>query len=51
MFIHWEPISQMGVQLSHSRNSPSHRTDGKPYKKVFVEPAVYDAQYKTFIHV
>ena len=48
MFIHWGPISQLGKQLSHSRNSPSHRTGGKPYKKAEIEPAVYDIQYKTF---
>ena len=29
MFIHWGPISQLGQQLGHSRNSPSHRTGGK----------------------
>ncbi len=48
MFIHWGPISQMGVQLSHSRNSPSHRPGGKPYKVAKIEPEVYDVQYKTF---
>ena len=48
MFIHWGPISQMGTQLSHSRNSPSHRTGGKPYKVAPIPPEVYDAQYKTF---
>lgn len=48
MFIHWGPISQMGVQLSHSRNSPSHIPGAKPYKKSFLEPEVYDVQYKTF---
>ena len=48
MFIHWDPISQMGAQLSHSRNSPSHRTGGAPYKVAQIEPEVYDAQYKTF---
>lgn len=48
MFIHWGPISQMGQTLSHSRNSPSHRTGGKPYKVSRIEPEVYDVQYKTF---
>ncbi len=48
MFIHWGPISQMGKQLSHSRNSPSHRPGGKPYKVAKIEPEVYDIQYKTF---
>ena len=48
MFIHWGPISQMGLQLSHSRNSPSHRSGGKPYKVASIEPEVYDVQYKTF---
>jgi alpha-L-fucosidase len=48
MFIHWGPISQMGKQLSHSRNSASHKTGGKPYKKADIEPEVYDVQYKTF---
>ncbi len=48
MFIHWGPISQMGVQLSHSRNSPSHHPGGKPYKVAKIPPEVYDAQYKTF---
>ena len=48
MFIHWGPISQMGQPLSHSRNSPSHRTGGKPYKTASIPPEVYDAQYKTF---
>jgi alpha-L-fucosidase len=48
MFIHWGPISQMGKQLSHSRNSPSHHKGGKPYKKATIQPEVYDAQYKTF---
>jgi len=48
MFIHWGPISQMGAQLGHSRNSPSHRTGGKPYKKAPISAEVYDAQYKTF---
>jgi len=48
MFIHWGPISQLGQQLGHSRNSPSHRTGGKPYKVAQLEPEVYDVQYKTF---
>jgi alpha-L-fucosidase len=48
MFIHWGPISQLGRQLSHSRNSPSHHPGGKPYKKAQLEPEVYDVQYKTF---
>ncbi len=48
MFIHWGPISQLGKQLSHSRNSPSHRTGGRPYKVADIEPEVYDIQYKTF---
>ncbi len=48
MFIHWGPISQMGKQLSHSRNSPSHRTGGRPYKTASIEPEIYDVQYKTF---
>ncbi|NPA35366.1 MAG: alpha-L-fucosidase [Chlorobi bacterium] len=48
MFIHWGPISQLGAQLSHSRNSPSHHPGGKPYKVAKIEPEVYDAQYKTF---
>jgi alpha-L-fucosidase len=48
LFIHWGPISQLGQQLSHSRNSPSHHPGGKPYKKAQLEPAVYDVQYKTF---
>ncbi len=48
MFIHWGPISQLGKQLGHGRNSPSHRTGGKPYKVSTLEPEVYDAQYKTF---
>ncbi|MFC1766440.1 alpha-L-fucosidase [Planctomycetota bacterium] len=48
LFIHWGPISQMGKQLSHSRNSPSHRPGGKPYKVAAIEPDVYDRQYKTF---
>ncbi len=48
MFIHWGPISQLGEQLGHSRNSPSHRTGGKPYKVAQLEPEVYDVQYKTF---
>ncbi len=47
MFIHWGPISQMGKQLSHSRNSPSH-SGGKPYKVAAIPPEVYDIQYKTF---
>ena len=38
----------MGKQLSHSRNSPSHRPGGKPYKVAGIEPEVYDVQYKTF---
>ena len=48
LFIHWGPISQMGKQLSHSRNSPSHRPGGGPYKVAPIEPEVYDVQYKTF---
>lgn len=48
MFIHWGPISQLGKQLSHSRNSPSHHLGGKPYKVAAIEPEVYDVQYKTF---
>ncbi len=48
MFIHWGPISQLGKQLSHSRNSPSHHPGGKPYKVAAIEPEVYDIQYKTF---
>ncbi len=48
MFIHWGPISQMGVPLSHARNSLSHRTGGAPYKVSTVSPEVYDVQYKTF---
>ncbi len=48
MFIHWGPISQLGKQLGHGRNSPSHRTGGKPYKKAAMPAEVYDAQYKTF---
>ncbi len=48
MFIHWGPISQLGTQLGHARNSPSHRTGGKPYKTAHLEPEVYDVQYKTF---
>ncbi|TLX76415.1 hypothetical protein E9993_05855 [Labilibacter sediminis] len=48
MFIHWGPISQKGKQLSHSRNSPSHRPGGKPYKKAQIEPEEYDVLYKTF---
>jgi len=48
MFIHWGPISQKGVQLSHSRNSPSHKPGGKPYKVAQVQPEEYDIQYKTF---
>ncbi|MCK5787972.1 MAG: alpha-L-fucosidase, partial [Chlamydiia bacterium] len=48
MFIHWGPISQMGQQLGHSRNSPSHHPGGKPYKVAKLEPEVYDVQYKTF---
>jgi len=48
MFIHWGPISQLGQQLGHSRNSPSHRTGGKPYKVAQLDPEVYDVQYKTF---
>ncbi len=48
MFIHWGPISQIGAQLSHSRNSPGHHPGGKPYKVARIEPEVYDAQYKTF---
>jgi len=48
MFIHWGPISQMGQPLSHSRNSPSRVEGGKPYKTGPIEPAVYDAQYRTF---
>lgn len=48
MFIHWGPISQMGKQLSHSRNSPSHHEGGKPYKIAKIPPEVYDVQYKTF---
>ncbi len=48
MFIHWGPISQLGKQLSHSRNSKSHRPGGKPYKVAAIEPEVYDIQYKTF---
>ena len=48
MFIHWGPSSQLGQQLGHSRNSPSHRTDGKPYKVAQLEPEVYDVQYRTF---
>jgi alpha-L-fucosidase len=49
MFIHWGPISQMGKQLSHSRNSPSHRSKGgRPYKTASIPPEIYDVQYKTF---
>ena len=48
MFIHWGPISQMGKQLSHSRNSPSHNKSGKAYKSAPIAPEVYDVQYKTF---
>jgi alpha-L-fucosidase len=48
MFIHWGPISQMGMPLSHSRNSPSHHPGGKPYKVASIPPEVYDAQYQTF---
>jgi alpha-L-fucosidase len=48
LFIHWGPISQLGKQLGHGRNSPSHHTGGKPYKVSSLEPEVYDAQYKTF---
>ena len=48
LFIHWGPISQLGKQLSHSRNSPSHRTGGRPYKVADIEPEVYDIQYRTF---
>ena len=51
MFIHWGPISQLGRQLSHSRDSVSHRTGGKPYKVAGengIKPDVYDQQYKTF---
>jgi len=48
MFIHWGPISQLGQQLGHSRNSPSHHAGGKPYKVAQLEPEVYDVQYKTF---
>lgn len=48
MFIHWGPISQLGKQLSHSRNSPSHRPGGKPYKVAAIPPEVYDVQYRTF---
>jgi len=51
MFIHWGPISQLGLPLSHSRHSESHRKGGKPYKpwkKGLIEPEVYDIQYKTF---
>jgi len=48
MFIHWGPISQLGKQLGHSRNSPSHHPGGKPYKVAEIEPEVYDVQYKTF---
>ena len=48
MFIHWGPISQLGKQLSHSRNSKSHHPGGKPYKVAAIEPEVYDIQYKTF---
>ncbi len=48
MFIHWGPISQLGKQLSHSRNSPSHHPGGKSYKVAAIEPEVYDIQYKTF---
>ncbi|WP_194767893.1 alpha-L-fucosidase [Tamlana sp. I1] len=48
MFIHWGPISQLGKQLSHSRNSKSHKPGGKPYKIADIEPEVYDVQYKTF---
>ena len=48
MFIHWGPISQMGKQLGHGRNSPSHKPGGKPYKVAAIEPEVYDVQYKTF---
>jgi alpha-L-fucosidase len=48
MFIHWGPISQLGEQIGHSRNSPSHHPGGKPYKVAQLEPEVYDVQYKTF---
>ncbi len=48
MFIHWGPISQLGKQLGHGRNSPSHRPGGKPYKVADLPAEVYDAQYKTF---
>ena len=48
MFIHWGPISQLGKQLSHSRNSKSHHPGGKPYKVAAIEPEVYDIQYETF---
>jgi len=50
MFIHWGPISQKGLALSHSRISPSH-SGGKPYKtpgKTGISAAEYDKQYKTF---
>ena len=51
LFIHWGPISQLGLPLSHSRHSESHHLGGKPYKpykKGLIEPEVYDVQYKTF---
>lgn len=48
MFIHWDPVSQLGKQIGHGRTSLSHRTGGKPYKISTLEPEVYDAQYKTF---
>lgn len=48
MFIHWGPISQLGKQLSHSRNSKSHTPGGKAYKVASIEPEIYDIQYKTF---
>ncbi len=51
LFIHWGPISQKGLPLSHSRHSESHHKGGKPYKpykKGLIEPEEYDVQYKTF---
>ena len=48
MFIHWGPISQLGKQLGHGRNSPSHHPGGKPYKIAKFSAEDYDAQYKTF---
>ena len=51
MFIHWGPISQKGLPLSHSRHSESHHKGGKPYKPYkegLIEPEEYDVQYKTF---